>query len=336
MVELNNKSQLYTLLKKYASGSITKVEFEELQLLITSVDDYIVNNLLEQLWNENICKSETVDKAELKDVLISIEKKVRKEKRALILKYTIHIAAIIILPLLLTVTAYMYKDLKEMQFLGTKDVVVAIERGQNGRILLPDSSIVYLNAESSLSYKQNFGYQERSVRLRGEAFFEVNKDSLRKFHVFTDHLKIEVTGTSFNVYAHEDESFVEMVLVSGSVFVETLEKPIQCVKVNPNEKILFDKTTNQLIVQATDTHFETAWLRGELAFRSEPIKNVFAKIERKYGVQLDVNGDWDEEDRFTGCFENYDIEQVMEILKAHYKITYKIKGEHVIIYTVQK
>lgn len=336
MIELKNKSQLYLLLQKYVSRSITKVEFEELQQLIARASNHTVGNLLEQLWDEQVCESDMADKTDLNDILTSIGKKVQKEKRSLIIKYTIHIAAIIILPLLLTVTAYIYNELKEMRLIGVKDVIVAIDRGQRGQILLPDSSIVYLNAASSLSYKQNFGYQERNVRLQGEAFFEVNKDPLRKFHVFTDHLKIEVTGTSFNVYAHEEESFVEMVLVSGSVLVETLEKPIQRVKVKPNEKILFDKISNQLVVQATDTHFETAWMRGELAFRSEPIKNVFVKIERKYGVQIEVNGDWDEEDLFTGCFENYDIEQVLDILKAHYNIRYKIKDDHVSIYTVQK
>lgn len=88
-------------------------------------------------------------------------------------------------------------------------------------VVLPDSSIVYLNSESSLSYPLVFDGKTREVHLIGEAYFEVAKDPLRRFIVSTAHqTQIEVLGTHFNVEAYEkDEKVIATLLEEKLIFV---------------------------------------------------------------------------------------------------------------------
>lgn len=332
-VNINNRIDL--LLRKYISRSINREDFEELKHLILTSEDKFLNNTLETLWDDRFAEDNAeAGKEELDQVLKKIGYTVAKQKRRLFIRRLQRVAAFMTIPLLIGALGFLFQEWNQLRDLGNNDVIVSIERGQKGKILLPDSSVVYLNAESSLSYKQNFGYKDRDVNLKGEAFFEVKKGLSNQFHVFTEYLKIEVLGTSFNVYAYDDDNIVEMALVSGNVIVEMRESPMRKIHVKPNEKILFDKNTKQLNIEKTNTMFETAWLRGELVFRSEPIKNVLEKLGRKYGAKFDVYGKWDDNDLFTGSFDCEEIKDVMDVLKRHYSIDYKIKGENVSIYTL--
>lgn len=331
---VNINSRAYILLKKYISRSITKDDFEELKLLISTSEDKILNHALETLWNDSFTEnSMQAGKKELDEALKEIGSTITKQKRTLFIRHLLRVAAFITIPLLISAFGFLFQDWSQLRDLGNKDVIVSIERGQKGKVILPDSSVVYLNAESLLSYKQNFGYKDRDVNLKGEGFFEVKKGLSNKFHVFTEYLKIEVLGTSFNVYAYDDDRVVEMALISGQVLVQVLNNPGVKMIVKPNEKISFDKKTGLLNLHKTDTQFETAWLRGELVFRSEPIRDVLEKLGRKYGIQFNVYGKWDTDDLFTGSFDCEEIEEVMNVLKRHYSIEYKIRGESVSIYT---
>ena len=94
---------------------------------------------------------------------------------------------------------------------------VRIPRGMSRRLVLPDGSRVWLNAESSLSYPGSFGGRERrEVTLQGEAYFEVAPDSLHPFVVETAALQTQVLGTSFNVRAYSPED-TRVTLLRGSV-----------------------------------------------------------------------------------------------------------------------
>lgn len=94
-----------------------------------------------------------------------------------------------------------------------------VPKGSDHRLVLSDNTVVWLNAESSLTYPAVFKGSERRVELRGEAYFEVAKDAAHPFIVKAGGVDVTVTGTTFSVRAYGNEPVVRTVLESGSVSV---------------------------------------------------------------------------------------------------------------------
>lgn len=317
------------LLTKYISDSITKEELEELKIHINISDDEKVLSELSALW-ENHPAEKIQDPSVLKEAFKIIEVNTRKTIRKQ-LNVLLRIAGILLLPVLCTLATYLYMD-KQVQPFINNQVMIEAQNGHRAAVILPDGSKVNLNSGSYISYQQNFGKKAREVKLSGEAFFEVTKDPKKKFIVHTEYINIEVLGTTFNVYAYERENTVEMVLLTGKVKINTNKAPYQSYYVKPNEKISLDKQSGSLKIKKTDARFETAWLRDEMVFRSERLETVFDKLERKYGVTIQYENLKQDNDRFTGSFNNEEITGILDILKIHYHFSYKVQGNKIIIY----
>jgi ferric-dicitrate binding protein FerR (iron transport regulator) len=325
---------IYKLLSRYVSKTITVSEWNELKTLLENVDDEELSDMLELLWkNVEYIHDNRPSERELKKIYAYIRKNTKRTDMKKTVRRLWRVAVILVIAFLTGISGYLYKDRAYRMDIGAKEVMVDAARGQKMKVTLPDSSVVYLNSESSLRYRQDFGYENRTVSFEGEAFFEVRKDEVRKFIVSTEHLNAEVLGTSFNFYADENEQVVELSLITGSVKVETKETPRKILHVKPNEKVIYDKRSGSLKKENTNIRFETAWMRGELMFRSEPIENVFHKIERRFGVRVHIDGKGFGSDRFTGYFAYDDVRDVIDELKTHYKFTCKIEGENIWIDT---
>lgn len=101
---------------------------------------------------------------------------------------------------------------------------VTAPAGARSQVMLPDSSLVWLNAGSKLVYAGDFGRKSRRVRLEGECYFEVVCNAGRPFTVETDVLNVTVLGTSFNVQAYAEARAVEVDLLKGRVEVATSDR----------------------------------------------------------------------------------------------------------------
>lgn len=160
--------------------------------------------------------------------------------------------------------------------------VLDIPRGESYRLTLPDGTIVQVNALSQLEFPLSFtGTAERRVRLSGEAFFEVKKDSLHPFRVETARQTITVTGTAFNVAAYPGETD-KTTLCQGSVEVETGQGEV--IPLTPGKQLTIDKSGNTS-VQEVDTRLHTAWLYGEYYFDEQPLHEVFMELGKWFEVK---------------------------------------------------
>ena len=318
------------LLTRYVSDSITKEEFEELKIHINISDDEKVLSELSTLW-ENHSTEDVRDPSLLKEAFKIIEANTHTQTIRKQFRFLLRIAGILLLPVLCALVTYLYMD-KQVQPFINNQVIVEAQNGHRAAIVLPDGSKVHLNSGSYISYLQSFGKKAREVKLSGEAFFEVTKDLNKKFIVHTEYINIEVLGTTFNVYAYEKENTVEMVLLTGQVKINTNKAPYQSYYVKPNEKISLDKQSGSLKIRKTDARFETAWLRDEMIFRSERLETVFDKLERKYGVTIKHENFKQNNDRFTGSFNDEELTGILDILKIHYHFKYKVQGNKIIIY----
>lgn len=312
------------LLEKFRSGRITSEELQKLKSLMEITSDQELKDILMSEWDKFDHYSPLPDeKIEKLYEKMNIKGKEIHRNRISFKNYWMQIAASILFIIAGSLTVLTYMQNKTISSLAEQNVV--IRSGDYGKSLvtLPDGTIVYLNAKSSLTYSQDFGRESRNVELSGEGFFEVKKDIKKRFTVKTGFMDITVLGTKFNVYAYQDKDIVEMSLVEGSVNIETVLPPYKNINVKPNEKVTYYKKTGELKHVSTSNESETAWMKKELVFRSEKLGNVFDCLSRKFGVTFNVEDKSLLDDIYTGTFDDENIESIMKVLKMHYNFNYK-------------
>lgn len=310
------------LLHKFRSGDITPAEFQDLRTRMDSISDVELKQLLETEWEEFEDHS-PLSEEKMKTLYEGLHIRSEEVKPRFTLKrYWMQVAASLLLLIAGSLTVLTFMQRNEINALAEQNVV--IRSGDYGKSLvtLPDGTIVHLNAKSSLTYSQDFGRNDRKVALSGEGFFEVKKDTEKKFIVGTGYMDIAVLGTKFNVYAYETKDIVEMSLVEGSVDVTTSRPPYQSIRVKPNEKVVYNKRTGNLLHERTSNKMETAWINKELVFRSERLEDVFRCLSRKFAVTFSVDDETLLNDLYTGTFNDENVESIMRVLKYHYKFKY--------------
>lgn len=310
------------LLHKFRSGDITPAEFQDLRTHMDTISDVELKHLLEAEWEEFEDHS-PLSEEKMKTLYEGLHIRSEEVKPRFTLKrYWMQIAASLLLLIAGSLTVLTFMQRNEINALAEQNVV--IRSGDYGKSLvtLPDGTIVHLNAKSSLTYSQDFGRNDRKVALSGEGFFEVKKDTEKKFTVGTGYMDIAVLGTKFNVYAYETKDIVEMSLVEGSVDVTTSRPPYQSIRVKPNEKVVYNKRTGNLLHERTSNKMETAWMNKELVFRSERLEDVFRCLSRKFAVTFSVDDETLLNDVYTGTFDDENVESIMRVLKYHYKFKY--------------
>jgi len=158
--------------------------------------------------------------------------------------------------------------------------------GNQYRLILPDGSRIWLNAESSVKFPVNFGSRERSVAITGEAYFEIAPDARRPFMVHYNDMTVQVLGTSFNVNAYTDESVVATTLVEGAVKVVNGGSQSQLV---PGQQVQVSGK-DMKVVSGVNTDEIVAWKDDEFYFRKADIRSVMRQLARWYNVKVDYEG----------------------------------------------
>ena len=106
-----------------------------------------------------------------------------------------------------------YRMIDKQKQLSTQNFMVLAEKGQRAFITLPDSTKVWLNSDTKISYPADYGLKERNVTLVGEAYFEVAKNPDKRFIVEAKGMQVEALGTSFNVNAYQNDN--KIIVLSG-------------------------------------------------------------------------------------------------------------------------
>lgn len=155
-----------------------------------------------------------------------------------------------------------------------------IPRGMNKLVVLPDSSRVWLNAESSLQYPESFeGMKQREVYLKGEGYFEVTKDAEHPFMVKTDALETQVLGTSFNVKAYSGND-TQVTLLEGSVRVTDKNHNELHLKPGEHTNAQLNKTS---VENSADYR---AWVDGQFYFDDVALVEIMRELGRWYNVDI--------------------------------------------------
>ena len=238
---------------------------------------------------------------------------------------------------------------------------VSTRPGSRSKVVLPDGTQVWLNADSKLTYGNDFGVSSRDVTLSGEAYFDVKPNKEVPFYIHTSKINIKVTGTVFNVRAYPNETRSETSLLHGKVEVTLNSSPDKTYYLKPSDKLVVtdDGGINQTsaamagsalqkqnrvatvvqipvmqkLVVKPDELFpvETAWVNNTLAFNDESFREVADKMERWYGVEIVFAHHELEQMRFTGRFENETVAQALEAMQLATPFHFSMKGNSILI-----
>lgn len=207
-----------------------------------------------------------------------------------------------------------------------------VPRGGEFSFLLPDSTTVFLNAESRLRFPDRFvPGSERIVYLSGEAYFDVKRDPRSPFLVCLEHSAVKVTGTSFNVKAYPDDTNEATTLISGTVSmgIGTTE---QWIVLKPSEQGYYDATRKTLLQQTVDVNYYTAWKDGVFAFYRQPLEEVMKTLGCWYLFDTHYQNEALKSILYTGKINRHaSIREVLHTFELMDELTFDIKGKEVIV-----
>jgi len=199
-------------------------------------------------------------------------------------------------------------------------------RGGQYQLRLPDGTLVWLDAASSISYPTFFDGKDRKVRITGQAYFEVVKNKSKPFHVSVNNMDVEVLGTHFNINAYNDEASINTTLLEGSVKINagnsntTVLRPGQQAQVGNQLKVVENANPDQVM----------AWKNGLFNFEGADIKTVLRQLGRWYDVEIVYKGEVPPK-KFGGeVSRQLTLAQVLRLLQK-VGISYTLEGKKLVV-----
>jgi len=208
---------------------------------------------------------------------------------------------------------------------------ISTPKGGEWEVRLPDGSVVWLNAASSIKYHLNIGTSKhRKVELTGEAYFEVAKDKLRPFIVKTARQELEVLGTHFDISSYLDDPVTRTTLLEGSVSVSNLDKSNSEI-LKPGQQAIL--TNGDFQVRDVDTDQAVAWKDGYFMFNNEKQESILRKLARWYNVEVEYVDPEAKEVMYYGTVSRFEkISKVLRKFEQTGEVRFEIKGNKVIVY----
>ncbi len=204
-------------------------------------------------------------------------------------------------------------------------------RGGQYRLILPDKSEIWLNAESSIRFPTLFTGKEREVEVTGEVYFEVASDKSKPFKVRTGNALIEVLGTHFNVMSYTNEANHTVTLVEGSV---KISNGGAAQVLTPGQQAVFQPNSSHITLRTVDVDQAVDWKNGLFIFEDASVPEVMRRIERWYDVDVVYNQQNIPKDKFTGVIRrNTNVSKLLGLLQQAGGVSFEIRDKMIEVKT---
>lgn len=198
------------------------------------------------------------------------------------------------------------------------------QQGMECNITLSDGTKIHLNAQSRLTYPVCFSGENRVVHVEGEAYFDIVHDSEHPFIVQTPNTSIQVTGTSFNVRAYNDEPIESTTLVSGAIKINCGKEEID---LTPNQQFVYDKKSHQTSLSDVNTELYTSWKSGAFIFMNVPLDNIMSYLSKWYGFSYSFDDATTKNIRIGAYLNRYEsMNPIIDMIKSLNLVDIKQKG----------
>jgi ferric-dicitrate binding protein FerR (iron transport regulator) len=297
------------------------------------VDDYFenegfsaeLNQVLKEYWEDT--KTQEIEKNnDLDGILDRINHQILLQSSSHPNRFVIlwrlysRVAAVLLIPVLLF--SIFYSTRKEMKSDTSEWVEIHSPYGARTQFSLPDGSSGWLNSGSIIRYPARFN-SERTVKISGEAYFDVIKNPDSPFVVDANQVKIKVLGTSFNVVSYDRDSIFEVVVTSGRVEVSSGEQILTSALL-PSERLVLNRFKNSFSQTTVDVHNYTSWKNGKLVFLNDDLNEVVRKISRFYNVDFEMKSNFNRKELFRAILEEESLEEVLRYMKLTMSVDYTI------------
>lgn len=321
-VKMDTKTISETDLIRYFDGEATDAERTEIEAWMSASDRN--RKIAEQLRyitfaadTLHVMQSVDVDAARK-----SVHRRIAESRRRRIFSLLQRAAAVLFLPLA-GLSAWLLADRYAAEPAAAEFVELRTAAGMVSAVTLPDGTEVWLNSGSYLKYPTRF-VGDREVELVGEAYFKVAKDGRTRFGVETRDMRIEVTGTEFDIDAYDDASrSVKTTLVEGSIELHYNDMcdRARVVKMKPDQCAVLDGGT--VVIENVNVESAVSWREGRIVLDRTPLADALRMIENRFNVRFDVKNAALYEHRFTGVF----VEQRLDTILEHFKYSSHMRFE---------
>lgn len=322
---------IYNLISKYLDQECTQ---EEISLILDWCNQSEENKkefiLLKKTWIITDKESHDVISALAPKIRNNISARISKKtpktysRRTLIYYASLAAAVVLLLTFSYLFTFEMFPN-KQVEY-----VYIYMPRGEKGQLLLSDGTKVWLNADSKLTFGNDFNTQNRTVMLEGEAYFDVAEHNKRKFIVQTSSVDIKVHGTAFSVASYPESEKVDVSLQRGSISIYRKNSNEELATLSPNQHISVNKTSLLTTIDLFDEDTAIAWTFEELIFEHFPLKEMFAKMGNWYGVNISVTHDLSQQElKYRFRIKSESLTEILELINKMTPIEYSINGKEV-------
>jgi ferric-dicitrate binding protein FerR (iron transport regulator) len=235
-----------------------------------------------------------------------------------------------------------------------RTVEISTPLGARSVMRMPDSSLIWLNAGTTITYSQDYGQRTRTLNLKGEAYFKVAKDSAHPFIVNTDGIIVRALGTRFNVKAYPEEKTISATLEEGKIDISVISMADKNARVllKPKDKLIYHKETNVTekyietpedkilheanrpvkpkdinLLSNVRTELYTSWKDLRWIIYREPLSALAPMLERRYNLKIIFDDEQLKKYKFTGIIENETVDQILNALKLTAPLDYKINKD---------
>ncbi|HPZ88390.1 MAG TPA: FecR domain-containing protein [Flavihumibacter sp.] len=329
------EDRIHYLFRKYLNNTCNKAELEELFDLIEQAEPQspLREKLIETLLEKNPPDSRDIKSPNRLKIVREPAVETTKNRRFTLGRFSVAAA---VAGLVFGMAGWYYLQNRPANGAApiAKSASPAVSkttaRSEYKYLLLPDSSQVWLNAESKLDFPASFGTNDRHVVLTGEAYFDVKHADKQPFIIHTAGVTTTVLGTAFNIKAYPGGEKIIVTVKRGKVKVDYGQK--QLAVLVRGQEISID-TTQNLVHEKKLTARETeTWHEGNLSYDDFALADVLSDLQRVYDARIRVGDPAIKRLRISTSFRREQgIEQALEILcRLTDKKLIKNNGEYIL------
>lgn len=193
---------------------------------------------------------------------------------------------------------------------------------------LPDSSVVSINENTVFLFPKRM-YKSRKVKLNGEAFFEVKRDTTNPFIVNMDQTYVKVLGTKFNILNRDKKTEISVSVIEGKVEFGSNSRKLNPQIIKKGEKVGFNKKSDQYILYPAEhtVKQDIAWKTKQLEFKNALLSSVVEKLEEVYYINIHLDEKLKSR-KLNAIYNNQPLESIFEILESTLDVEINKTGEN--------
>ncbi len=320
------------IFKKYLNGTCTPDEYRMVNEFIQNRgNDKLLDGLMKNAWKSTEfqgIETENIDLLGRIHHQIALKENKSSNRNLAIYRISLQIAAVLVVGLIFT-SVWFYSNR-----VYTPEIVQNISTPLASRTSfeLPDGSKVWLNAGSSISFPGKFDGKSRSVKLIGEAYFDVKSDQI-PFLVETPKFTVNVLGTAFNVMAYNGEP-ASVTLERGKVELQNEGKSLGFL--DPGQQAQFSQGSDKINIEKVESEIFTSWKENRLIFQSEPLELLAKRLERWYNLKIVIGDPSLNNLKVTGKIEVESFSEVLDLMEYTLPIKYQYNKNERILTILKK